>query len=131
MSNKPILVLDFDGVLHAYSSGWQGVDVVPDGPTPGAMAFLRDAIEHFDVCILSSRSSDTQGHGAMCSAVLDWLREAFGEPAATDIYCQIRFPLHKPPAFVTIDDRAITFTGTFPPIDDLRSFAPWNKRVTS
>lgn len=29
---------------------------------------------------------------------------------------------------VTIDDRALTFDGTWPPIDSLKSFQPWNKR---
>src|SRR5882672_3079773 len=37
---KPILCLDFDGVLHSYSSGWKGADVIPDAPTPGMAAFL-------------------------------------------------------------------------------------------
>jgi hypothetical protein len=29
MMGKPILCLDFDGVLHSYSSGWKGADVIP------------------------------------------------------------------------------------------------------
>ena len=41
---------------------------------------------------------------------------------------RIRFPLEKPPAMVTIDDRAITFTGEWPDLDDLKAFKPWNKR---
>ena len=36
---KPILCLDFDGVLHTYSSGWKGADVIPDPPTPAVADF--------------------------------------------------------------------------------------------
>jgi hypothetical protein len=32
---KPILCLDFDGVLHSYTSGWKGAAVIPDPPVPG------------------------------------------------------------------------------------------------
>ena len=34
MKYQPNVVLDFDGVIHSYVSGWQGVDVVPDPPVP-------------------------------------------------------------------------------------------------
>lgn len=27
---KPILAVDFDGTLHAYTSGWKGADIVSD-----------------------------------------------------------------------------------------------------
>lgn len=31
-------------------------------------------------------------------------------------------------ALVTIDDRAVTFTGEWPSIDALMAFQPWNKK---
>ena len=38
-------------------------------------------------------------------------------------------PLEKPPAMVTIDDRAIQFNGEWPAIAWLKAFQPWYKRV--
>ena len=40
----------------------------------------------------------------------------------------LEWPLEKPAAFVTIDDRALTFDGTWPDIEALKQFQPWNKR---
>ena len=37
----------------------------------------------------------------------------------------IHFPKEKPPAFLTIDDRAWQFTGKWPSIADIRAFKPW------
>ena len=34
MKYQPNVVLDFDGVIHSYVSGWQGAGVVPDPPVP-------------------------------------------------------------------------------------------------
>jgi len=124
--SKPILCVDFDGVLHSYTSGWQGVGNVNDGPVPGAMVFLADAIEHFDVVIYSSRSKDPRGIGAMEHAICMWLADE-GLPTG-GIIRDITFAHEKPAAFLTIDDRAVCFDGVFPPISQLLEFKPWNKR---
>ena len=42
----------------------------------------------------------------------------------------IEFPLVKPPAMITLDDRAITFSGVWPDIATLKAFRPWNKKET-
>lgn len=132
-NSKPIICLDFDGVIHSYVSGWQGASVIPDDPVPGAMRFIIDALERFGVAIYSSRSGQKNG----ISAMQDWLftclveecRRTEDDPynAAQDILDQIMWPTEKPPALVTLDDRALTFTGTWPSLDDLAAFKPWNK----
>ncbi len=125
--SKPILCLDFDGVLHNYTSGWRGAKIIPDGPVDGAMEFLRDAVEIFTIHIYSSRSILEGGINSMQNWLEICLLEKFGNQLAYPIFDPIVFPTSKPPAFVTIDDRAITFTGTFPNVDELLQFKPWNK----
>jgi hypothetical protein len=131
MSSKPILCLDFDGVLNSYTSGWQGAGIIPDPPVPGAIAFLREAVQSFTVAVYSSRSHQPGGRAAMQA----WLRlwaERESPPGAdmTFLDC-IQWPLEKPGAFVTLDDRALTFTGVWPPIATLRAFRPWHKLTPS
>lgn len=119
-NSKPILCLDFDGVLHSYSSGWQGADVIPDPPVDGAREFLEDAIRYFEVHIHSSRSHQPGG----ITAMRRWCRHHFG----IQILDNLSFPTHKPSAMVTLDDRAVTFRGRWPRPGNLRKFRPWNKR---
>lgn len=128
---KPILCVDFDGVIHSYTSGWKGAAIVSDPPVEGAFAFLLGALEHFDVCIYSSRTSQPGGVRAM----KEWLREHAGNiwyesPAGPGLE-DVKFPEQKPAAFLTIDDRAICFDGTWPALATLRDFKPWNKRSPS
>jgi len=63
--NKPILCLDFDGVIHSYTSGWRGPRIIPDPPVPGALEFIVGALEDFEVAIFSSRSKYFGGRWAM------------------------------------------------------------------
>lgn len=125
--SKPILCLDFDGVLHAYSKGWHD-GTIYDGPVPGAMAFLKAAVEHFDVVIYSSRSKSREGRADMAWAIGSWLCAAHGDRVGVEIAGMIDYAHEKPAAFLTIDDRAVCFEGTFPAIDELLAFKPWNQR---
>lgn len=125
---KKILALDFDGVLHSYKSGWKGPRTISDPPTDGAILFLRSAVVEFDVCIFSTRTRYFLGRFFMKR----WLRKhalaVLSPPVAKQVLDAIRFPKDKPPAHVTVDDRALTFDGTFPSIESLRDFQPWNKK---
>lgn len=126
--SKPILCLDFDGVLHNYTSGWKGAKIIPDGPVEGAAEFLRDAVEEFEVHILSSRSHQEGGIESMRIWLQLVLTEILGEDVGLKVLGEIQTPTFKPPALVTIDDRAIQFTGEWPKIEDLKNFKPWSDK---
>lgn len=132
--NKPILCVDFDGVIHSYTSGWQGAAVIADPPTPGALKWLWKATEWFDVQIYSSRSKEPLAIVAMKFWMVKNAIAEFGgdHPMSQfDGEYPITFAHEKPAAFLTIDDRAICFEGDWNDLDaaDLLYFKPWNKRA--
>jgi len=120
-NEKEIIVLDFDGVIHSYTSGWQGADVANDPPVPGVREFILAAANEFKICIISARSN--QSGGIRCMA--EYLYNILGLPA--DVMSEIDFPTHKPPAHLWIDDRAVCFKGEWPTIQELLDFKPWYK----
>ena len=123
-TRKKTIVVDFDGVLHAYTSGWKGATSIPDPPVSEAFSFLNAAVMRFEVAILSARSREPGGIEAMRS----WLT-AYGLPEET--LQKLKFPRTKPPAHVYIDDRGWRFEGIFPSLDALDAFEPWYKRLDS
>jgi hypothetical protein len=125
---KPIICLDFDGVVHSYNSRWQGADVIPDPPVEGAIAFMLGALREFDVCIFSSRSNQPGGLKAMQRWLYEHGGAAWYESPDGPGLEDVRFVTEKPPALVSIDDRAITFTGTWPALETIKTFKPWNKQ---
>lgn len=134
MKTKPILCLDFDGVVHSYQSGWKGAGIIPDPPVPGAIDFIVLAQEHFNIAIHSSRMRYPEGPEAIREYLIK--HGITREYVATSeemgdrewVNGAIVLMREKPPAFVTLDDRAVTFTGTFPDPAELLMFRPWNKQ---
>lgn len=49
------VVLDFDGVIHSYKSGWKGAAIIPDEPVPGIKEVIDELRESFKVVIVSTR----------------------------------------------------------------------------
>lgn len=119
-----LICLDFDGVVHSYTSGWQGPRTIPDPPVDGALEFIHRAlVMGYRVAIYSSRSRYLGGRRAMRR----WMKRNTW-PFWWDSYKLVEFPRFKPAAFVTLDDRAITFSGTFPELEMLGSFKTWQER---
>lgn len=119
MSKRYTLAVDCDGVLHSYTSGWQGANSLPDPPVEGAIDWLNDIVQHFEVVILTTRGDQEGGN----VAVLYWLREhGYTGP---DLLITSR----KVPALMYVDDRGWRFEGpgSFPTADQVHQARPWNK----
>ena len=116
---KQTVVFDFDGVIHSYSSGWQGVGVISDPPVPGIAEALKDIHEHYKVCVVSTRCAFPEGRAAM----INWCLKH-------RIYSYIDdFCTEKPPAIVYIDDRAICFNGKPESLlQTIQDFKPWYQK---
>jgi hypothetical protein len=89
---RPRVLVDFDGVIHAYTRGWAD-GTAYDPPLPGAAEALAamDA-DGYEVAIFSTRDAQQIG---------EWLM-VYGFPA-------YRVTNVKEPAVAQIDDRAIRF----------------------
>lgn len=131
----PTIAVDFDGVIHSYTSGWMGAHVIPDPPVEGAIEFLsylcNDGIGA-NVVIFSSRAKTWRGR----RAIRAWLYEHSGPHWQENWQYQgiesIKITSVKPAASVYIDDRAHRFEGTFPALDrkSIKAMVdrkPWNK----
>lgn len=66
--------IDFDGVLHAYSRGWQN-GVIYDEPLPGAADGLAALMSRDAVFVLTARDD--------LNAVADWIEEHLGVKTLT------------------------------------------------
>ena len=116
-NKKPILLLDFDGVIHSYRSGWQGVTVIPDPPTDGCREAIQELRKTYLVKIHSTRCETRTGR----LAIEWWLSE---NGIRVDEICE-----HKPPAVLYVDDRGITFSGDWiQTLEAIRTFEHWHKK---
>ena len=115
------VAVDFDGVLHSYTSPWVDAHTIPDPPVEGALAWLMTMARDFDVVIFTTRGKTSAGR----DAVFRWL-DAHG----FDTALISAVTADKPPALIYLDDRAYRFEGpgTFPTAEQIHRAKPWNKR---
>lgn len=109
---KKVIVLDFDGCIHHYTSGYTGI-VPKDPPSPGALEFVRWLREKkFTIVVLSARIRDDKGR----QEIENWLIEHnFPDGIiVTNI---------KPPAVLYVDDRGWRFDGDW---NEVKSFLEEN-----
>ena len=156
------ILFDFDGVIHSYTSGWQGMDFISDKPVEGILEVLTNLVydKDYEVMIYSSRSQYKKGIKAMKGWLDCWLNveiekinntpenkwkdmwqwkilndhqsiepwHVHEDRAINKFINKIKFPKKKPPAYITIDDRAICFDGDSKDlINKINNFKVWYK----
>lgn len=121
------IAIDFDGVIHGYSKGWDNGDIY-DAPVPGAReALARLKKEGHYIYIFSTRTNkifrkkgeeDEKNQEKMMK---EWLKEH-------DIPYDKIWTFGKPMADLFIDDRAINFNGKWDEtLEAVENFIPWIK----
>lgn len=114
---KKVLLVDFDGVINSYKSGFDLYNI-SDDPLPGAFETLKYWCMKYDVRIFSARCNSTEGIRVM--------KEWFKKHDGGELLDLIRFEPGKPSCHAIIDDRAIQFFGSFTETGyDLDNFVPW------
>jgi hypothetical protein len=110
-----VIAVDFDGVIHGYSKGWQK-GIIYDAPVPGckeALEQLRTA--GYKIWVFSARQEEAGIKEYMEKNDLPYDRIHMG-----------RKPMQ---AALFIDDKAITFTGNWDQtLKDVENFLPWTKK---
>jgi hypothetical protein len=105
-----------------------------DRAVPGFLDWAEQAKKHFKLVIYSSRSKDSAGLRAMMEWMIGQLF-VWGQKRdrPDDLWLgDFEFASEKPPAWLTIDDRAICFQGDWsaPELqpEAMKAFKPWMQR---
>lgn len=144
------IAIDFDGVLHSYTSPWVNEHTIPDPPVPGAIEWLINIERDFRVVVHSTRCKTWRGRMAVRRWLVEHIFDAFfvkqivkhntpdafsnmdieeeARIAARVFVARFKLTNRKPAALVYIDDRAWRFNGTnFPTAMEIHAARPWNK----
>ena len=99
---KPVIAVDFDGVLHRYSKGWDDGSIY-DPPMPGTKAGMEQLRKHgYTLLIFSARNRNPDREEEMRA----WLKE---HEIPFDRIATLADG--KPFADVYLDDLAVRFEG--------------------
>ncbi len=131
-SDKPTIAIDFDGVIHAYTSQWVHAGVIADDAVPGFWEWADTVCKFYRLVIFSSRCDNEKAIDAMRRWLIEQRTKWRKEGGKTDGTAHFEFATRKPSAHVLIDDRAIQFRGRWDApelsLEAIRNFKPWNKQ---
>lgn len=125
MSGRKRILIDFDGTLNSYKTGFlpHQPGMLPDPPNPGAITFLRQLVTNpkYEPVIFTARALEASdmmpGGGSyvdsqvVVRAIRDWLIEHGLSAVAAQ---SIRITAAKLPNSLIIDDRGFRFEGKWP-----------------
>lgn len=145
------ILMDFDGVINSYKTGWHGWHIVQDAPVPGVLEWMAEAqAKGHKLSIYSMRTADAaylerydQEDGKTLytlsrirdeaiTVVKKWLEVWSINKGVNLKVNEIGFPFGKPHFDVYIDDRGWRANGpdTLPSLDNLAAeVEPWFKRI--
>ena len=101
-----VIAVDFDGVIHEYSHGWQK-GAIYDPPIKGSLRALKKLMDKgYDIVVFTARENLDDVRAWL---IEEWTKEFSSNPNVT-IDPKIEVTNIKPKATAYIDDRAIRFT---------------------
>jgi len=115
------VAVDFDGVIHAYSRGWQDGSIYDD-PVPGAFDALHSLLESYSVIVFTSRNTTDTAKWLYVKGEF----ECTIDPGPSVEFWNGRGILfvtnRKLPAVAYIDDRGIRFESWDQTLVDLKRY---------
>lgn len=121
---KKTICIDFDGVIHDYSKGWQGEDVFGNMITNADIGTSILKKKGWTIIIFTTRkkSSKLEKWLKDNNITYDYINENPDQPDNTS---------GKIIADVYLDDRGICFSGTWNEwfIREILDFKPWQERI--
>lgn len=102
------VAIDFDGVLHGYSKGWQGGEIY-DPPVLGAAAAMQHLLdEGYEVVIFTTRAFDRVVNGVEQKNQIAEVEAYLKQHGIA--YTRIHTEPNKPLCRLFVDDNAYRFT---------------------
>jgi len=122
------IAIDFDGVIHSYSRGWQGGEIY-DPPVEGTHEALTELrAKGWKIYIFSTRTNKIyhkNDHPPQEERMKTYLEE-HGIP-----YDKI-WSFGKPMADIYLDDRALNFRGKWvDSLQEIEQFQVWNRDASN
>ena len=118
---RPIVMLDLNGVVHAYTKGWQNTAPLYDPPTDGFVDWAKEVQGEFRIVVWPTHMNTPRD----VRRIKKWFKLHDLDKLDLEIVS------HPPRGLkCKIDDRAIAFTGNwadYPP-ERLREFRTWSGR---